>query len=53
MNSKKVFATSKDIFELYNVISNPTSIKVTLFGPFVYEKNGEKVRFYKKALGKW
>ena len=45
---KNVFLNAKDLFEYYNVISNATAIKVTLFGPFIYYKNGIKFDFIKK-----
>jgi hypothetical protein len=36
------------LYERYNIISNPTAIKVTLFAPLVYYKNGIQYDFVKK-----
>jgi hypothetical protein len=37
-----------DLYEKYNIISNPTAIKVTFFAPLVYYKNGICYDFIKK-----
>ena len=44
----KRLVNPKDLFEYYNVIANPTAIKVTLYGPFIYLKNGKKFDFIKQ-----
>ena len=38
----------KNLYEKYNIISNPTAIKVTVYAPIVYYKKGVRFDFIKK-----